>query len=47
VVDDKALDLQAYVAKLADGRGIVSFRGTQPEDLADWIDDLEVRLSWI
>lgn len=43
VVEDQALQLQAYVAKLEDGRGIVSFRGTDPGDLEDWIDDIKVR----
>ncbi|KAA0165223.1 hypothetical protein FNF28_03504 [Cafeteria roenbergensis] len=41
VVQNSSMDLQAYVGQLSDGRAIVSFRGTQPSKLADWIDDLK------
>ena len=41
VITDESLDLQAYVARLADGRRLVSFRGTRPSHLQDWIDDLK------
>ncbi len=45
VVQNSSMDLQAYVGQLSDGRAIVSFRGTQPSKLADWIDDLKVRAA--
>jgi predicted lipase len=35
------LELQVYVAELTDGRNLVSFRGTVPSDLMDWIDDIK------
>jgi len=44
VVGNSAKDLQAYVGKLSDGRRLVSFRGTRPSHLADWVTDIKVRV---
>ncbi len=43
VVQNRTMDLQAFVGKLEDGRAIVSFRGTRPTKIQDWVTDLKVR----
>lgn len=48
VIQDSTLDLQAFVGRMTDGRALVSFRGTQPSKLQDWIDDIKsaVHTNW-
>jgi len=41
VVQNRTMDLQAFVGKLEDGRAIVSFRGTRPTKIQDWVTDLK------
>lgn len=39
-MNNYSMDVAGYVAKQSDGTIVVSFRGTNPLDLKDWIDDL-------
>jgi hypothetical protein len=34
------MDVYGFVAKQADNTIIVGFRGTNPQDIKDWVDDL-------
>ena len=40
-VYDAGLNVAGYVGQLMTGEILVSFRGTQPSSLKDWIDDLK------